>query len=235
MTYPEEIAVEARCFAALVPNLRDTLESLKLPFETAPLECMAGLSWPRLRELCFRGPYRGQEELDLLRKLLVRAAPSLSKVCLEICPPRGGGRAKLFEPGSTPDTCFQLRSLTLAYPDPEDSIFDFVGTQLVHFSLCDFPRLYYHRSSMLVALNWAAPVLSSSECLSILKRTPLSRLTSLALVYVWDDVEDELLSYVTHALPRLSQLELHRYRKTAVEIVPYVRSSVCLLTWEFIG
>ena len=63
----------------------------------------------------------------------------------------------------------------------------------------------------------------SSEVISILKRLPLSLLTSLELVYVWDEAEDELLSYVTHVFPHLSRLELHRYRKTApFEIAPYV-------------
>ncbi|KAI0826655.1 hypothetical protein BC628DRAFT_248212 [Trametes gibbosa] len=36
----------------------------------------------------------------------------------------------------------QLRSLAAAYPDPEDAIFSFVGDDLVHLSLRDWPRAY---------------------------------------------------------------------------------------------
>ncbi|KAI0826641.1 hypothetical protein BC628DRAFT_246364 [Trametes gibbosa] len=76
----------------------------------------------------------------------------------------------------------QLRSLAAAYPDPEDAIFSFVGDDLVHLSLRDWPRAYYPMRGY-VMLRFVAPILSASECLHILTRMHTPRLQSLEIVY----------------------------------------------------
>ena len=118
---------------------------------------------------------------------------------LVVVPASKGTTPPLFLPEYETASIPRAQVVELAYPDVSDAIFDVVGSQLTHLSLCDFSRLYHHRSSELVGLTWAAPVLSSSEVFSILKRLSLSRLTGLELVYVWDDAEEELLSYVMRA------------------------------------
>ena len=96
---------------------------------------------------------------------------------------------------------------------------------LLHLSLRDCPR-FYHFLKQRVPYNgyWAMPILSPSECLSILKRTQAPQLSSLELVYMVDIAgsDDELLEYVVEAYPRLSYLELHRYRRDRSEQVDYV-------------
>ena len=231
MNYPDEIGIETKCMAALVLGIRFTVESLCIPWETAPLTEMSQLSWPRLQQLSLRGIYRSREELAPLRQLIFALSSNLSNLCVEICPARElGGRLQVFGkqgpggPDTHPPSLPQLRSLVLAYPDPGDFIFDAVGTQLTHLSISDFPRFYYHRSSEPVGRTRAAPMLSSSECLSILKRLSLRNLTRLSLVYIWDEEEDNLLAYATQgdSIPQLSHLELHRHRQSRHDIVPHV-------------
>ena len=238
MEYPDEIALEKKCMAALVLGIHLTLESLCIPWETAPLTEMSQSSWPRLQQLSLRGIHRSREELAPLCQLIVALSSNLSDLCVEICPTKKlGGRLHLFEkqgsgrPDSHPLLLPQLRSLVLAYPDPGDFIFDAVGTQLTHLSISDFPRFYYHRSSDHVKGIRAAPILLSSECLTILKRMSLRHLTRLALVYIWDEAEDDLLTHITQgdSIPQLSHLELHRHRQSRYDIVPHVCTPTLIL------
>ena len=48
------------------------------------------------------------------------------------------------------------------------------------------------------------------------------------MVYKADDADEDLLRYIVRAFPRLSSLELHRYRKSEEEIVQYVRHHVAV-------
>ncbi|KAI0752655.1 hypothetical protein C8Q80DRAFT_468037 [Daedaleopsis nitida] len=119
-----------------------------------------------------------------------------------------------------------LRTLKIAYPDLQDSIIDAVsGTQLSSLSLCDYPRFYIHRTSSIIHSRWSAPILSSSECLDILRRMYLPHLRRLELVYEVDDVygsDEGLLQHVSTAFAGLSHLALHRYRRDRTQSVPYL-------------
>ena len=57
----------------------------------------------------------------------------------------------------------------------------------------------------------------------------MSDLTSLELVYLADQAgsDDDLLEYVTHTYPRLTHLELHRYRANREEVVDHVGITSC--------
>ncbi|KAI1792780.1 hypothetical protein LXA43DRAFT_315817 [Ganoderma leucocontextum] len=116
----------------------------------------------------------------------------------------------------------ELYSLAIAYPDPEDGIFSLSLPNLRHLSLRDQPRVYHRLTGNDAPAivdgpyggTWPAPLLSPEECLSILRRMDLSRLTSLELVYLasMPGADDELLTYIVDSLPQLEHLELHRYR-----------------------
>ena len=173
MGYREEVALESQCMTSLVLNLHPLLESIDIPSESAPLACMARLPWLKLRRFALRGRFVDPEAFNSLRHLLTVISPTLSSLSLEMYTGREiTSRFRLFDsqtPGSNSPQ-FQLRSLTLAYPDPDDAIFDSSGTQLAHLGLCDFPRFYYQRASELARDAWSAPILSSAECLSILRQ-----------------------------------------------------------------
>ncbi|PIL28943.1 hypothetical protein GSI_08990 [Ganoderma sinense ZZ0214-1] len=115
----------------------------------------------------------------------------------------------------------ELRSLAIAYPDPEDRLFSLSLPNLRHLSLRDQPRVYHRLTADGLPIvdgpegvTWPAPLLSPEECLSILRRMDLSLLTSFELVYMAHQPgeDDELLLYIAESLPRLEHLELHRYR-----------------------
>nr|VWP00244.1 Inosine-5'-monophosphate dehydrogenase (IMP dehydrogenase) (IMPD) (IMPDH) (EC [Ganoderma boninense] len=103
---------------------------------------------------------------------------------------------------SLPPMLSELRSLTIAFPHPDDGIFSLSMPFLTHLSVRDRPWIYhqlpygFNVSCGPLGKYWAVPLLSSEESLSVLQRMDLSCLTSLEL-----------------ALPRLEHLELHRYRE----------------------
>ncbi|KAI0634146.1 hypothetical protein C8Q77DRAFT_731658 [Trametes polyzona] len=106
----------------------------------------------------------------------------------------------------------QLRSLTLVYPHPSDRIFDVLTDNLTRLSLRDSPRRYLQRRFAYAGNTSVAPLLTASECLSILKRVVAPRLAVLEIVYEADETEDSLLRYICEAFPLLRELEVHRYR-----------------------
>lgn len=103
-----------------------------------------------------------------------------------------------------------LRSLTVAYLDPEDDIFSTDLSNLTHISLRDCPRHYYRLGEGSQWGHWASPILSPAECLSILRRMDLPRLSTLEFVYRAPNAgaDDELLDYIVNAYLDLSHIEI---------------------------
>ena len=79
-------------------------------------------------------------------------------------------------------------------------------------------------------------MLSSAECLSILKRMNMPLLRTLELVYLADTAgsDDELIEYVVDSYPHLSHLELHRYRSNREEEVEHVSRSYPLMSSQLL-
>lgn len=225
---PEELFVrEAKWLAVLVPHLASTVKHLYLPMETAPLQLMTTKSWPELRTLSIHGRYLDGAETDSL-PAFIGTLPRLEELSILAC-----RRMPLVRPpilgrvASPSNVLVGLRSLTVAYPDPNDDIFSVDTSRLHRLSLRDWPR-YYHDNSLNRALGsgWGRPILTSSECVAILKRMDMPDLSSLELVYLASAAgsDDELLTYVAHTYPRLTHLELHRYRSNREEVVDHVSS-----------
>ncbi len=221
------VAHESHCLSDLVLTMNKTLTRLSLPMESAPILKMARVPWPKLRELTVDGVYWTPEQIHSLPVLLC-ALPRLEK--LSVCISRGeadeGGRPPILGQHTTPRTVLSgMRSLTVAYPNPDDDIFVIDTSYLSHLSICDWPRHYntlaYQRR---YSPPYCYPILSSSECLTILRRMDLPELSSLELVYLADHAgaDDELLQYITGTFFELSRLELHRYRADRKEEVDYV-------------
>lgn len=213
-------ALESSFLLALVLNMSGTAESLSLPVETAPLLQMAAVEWPRLHTLSLTGQYMVPEQPRILPLLLSRA-PNLRTLSVRVAQRDGTSRPPLLK--GPLGGGFRLRSLTVAYPDPADAIFASLTHELTSLSLRDSPRYYLHQR-----YGWRrtplriAPLLSSSECLTILKRLSTPHLSTLELVYCADGTEDELLRYLSRAFPLLSELELHRYKASEGDDIPYV-------------
>ncbi|TFK79226.1 hypothetical protein K466DRAFT_442619, partial [Polyporus arcularius HHB13444] len=222
---PDQFAREAKWLAALVPNLAGTVKHLDVPMETTPLRRMAELSWPHLLTLSIRGRYLTEAQVDSLPAFLM-TLPRLQRLSVLVSrrkpishPPVLGHIA------CTSVILSGLRSLTVAYPDPDDHIFSVDTTHLSHLSLRDWPRYYHdHTYDRRLASGWARPILRSAQCLSILKRMDMPDLSSLEVVYLADVAgsDDDLLTFITDGFPRLEHLELHRYRADREEAVDYV-------------
>ena len=229
-------ARETECLSAILMKMNETAVRLALPLETAPLDAMAAKSWPRLREVEFRGTYLDAAHTLSLPPFL-QSLPHLRKISIlgfrRTGVPRAptlGRRSIASTPSNntsspTPITFENLRSLTIADPDPDDDIFSAHMPCLTHLSLRDWHRLYQKLSyDSGDVLPRQRAVLTSEECLSILKRIDCPSLTSLELVYIVESsADDELLSYISKNFPILTRLEIHRYRADRKARVPYVR------------
>ncbi|RPD61746.1 hypothetical protein L226DRAFT_394565 [Lentinus tigrinus ALCF2SS1-7] len=223
------LSSEASSLSALVPRLHETAEQLTLPMEATPVLSMSERSWSKLHSLSFHGSYVDVAQMEAF-PLFFSKVPRLRNLFMTVHQLRNtvhrrapilGHRlpGDLFQPAS-----IRLRSLTVAYPDPDDDIFSVDVTDLHQLSLRDWPRYYgnlaYEDSQ---STGSPAPILTHAECLSILRRMNMPRLTSLELVYLVDPgfADDELLSYISRAFPRLEHLQLHRYRADREEYVDY--------------
>ena len=238
---------ELRFLSALVPFLNKTATSLTLPVESCPILQMAAVQWPQLKELTLTGRFVVAAQAVSLQ-LLLRSTPALHVFCVQAARSSRVGRRPLIPPASgnilsaarhpvphgstqpqSPSLSLlpELRSLTIAFPDPQDGIFSIDTQHLTHLSLRDCPRNYHrfgYQRIHVVPKDWCFPNLSPTECLTILKRLIMPNLQSLELVYEAPTAgsDDELLTYVAEAYPRLSHLEIHRYRKARVEHVQHV-------------
>ena len=224
---------EEGCLRTILLSMRGTATSLKLPLESTPILDMGRVSWPRLRDLSLHGRFRNMAHVQSLRELL----PGLTS--LETLSIQAARTKELRRPAILPTTAPSpdhpplfpaLRSLTIAYPNPEDGIFSLDSAGLTHLSIRDCPRFYnfYAYGSGRVAPEWYTPILTPKQCLSILKRMDLAALTRLELVYMSPIVtaDNELLAHLAQAYPRLTHLEIHRYRMNRRDRVPHVRASV---------
>lgn len=219
-------ALESSYLRALVLPMSAMAESLTLPVETAPLLQMAARDWPRLRTLALTGLYTHPDQCRAIPFLLLRM-PNLRSLSIEVAQSSGMLRPHLLKVPSY--NVYHLRSLTVSYPNPDDPIFSCLGDGLTALSLCDAPRHCFHERYTPASPFSSSPILASSECLTILKRISAPSLSILELVYHADAAEDELLQYLTRTFPLLQELELHRYKASSDESVPYVSILSCPL------
>ncbi|RDX54266.1 hypothetical protein OH76DRAFT_1431059 [Lentinus brumalis] len=221
------VAREWECLAVLVMPMNQTLVHLSLSMGSAPILKMAELPWPKLRVLSIKGSYWTSEQVDSL-PVLLGTLPELEELSIRIC--RGQtdreGRPPMLGRHSRPRSVLSgMHSLTVAYPDPDDAIFLIDTSHLRHLSLCDWPR-HYNSPTLQHYCHapFAYPILSSTECLSILQRMNMPELSSLELVYLASraGADDDLLRHVASEFPKLAHLELHRYRADRDEEVNHV-------------
>ncbi|OJT02128.1 hypothetical protein TRAPUB_7423 [Trametes pubescens] len=224
-------AYEMSYLHALVLAMSDTAESLALPVETAPLSEMANKDWPRLHTLSLTGRYTHPDQCRAISLLLLRM-PNLRSLSIKVMQSEEIRRPLLLK--GLAETSFHLRSLTVAYPNPEDPIFSCIGDGLTSLSLRDSPRHYFALRYGYRYLPAIFPILSASECLAILKRVSAPRLTVLELVYQADSTEDELLQYLPKAFPLLQELELHRYKANLRDTIPYLHIAHTLMLNKYL-
>ncbi|KAI0672399.1 hypothetical protein C8Q78DRAFT_1026865 [Trametes maxima] len=222
----KKIVLEKLCLLSLVLGADRTARNLRLPIGSAPLKQMAKKDWPSMRSLVLEGEFpRGTDSQQLctgLSNVLPRMPGLWTLVVRASVPRRTSGRISILgHPSPLLPSFSDLESLTITYPDPHDAIFSLKAPRLVKLSIRDWPRHYEVRTVRHYGGRWRSPVLAASEMLFSLRRMSTPQLTSLELVYVADDADDELLRHIVTTFPCLKYLELHRYRRPEGEHVDY--------------
>ncbi|TFK82684.1 hypothetical protein K466DRAFT_289700 [Polyporus arcularius HHB13444] len=210
----EETGLDLRYIGSIVLGMHSSAKSLALPVDAIPLAAMSKLPWPNLRDLGLTGRYLNESHARSLQRLL-RLLDSPRSISVLVAQPLDCARAPVCgrRSTSTIDTS-QLQSLSIAYPDPDDTIVSKPCMSLLRLSLRDYPRYYIRNSPLHVKdmKGLATPILSSSECLRILTRMAALSLEHLELVYESDQAEEELLLHVASSYPRLHAIQIHQYR-----------------------
>ncbi|OJT05699.1 hypothetical protein TRAPUB_3480 [Trametes pubescens] len=223
-TWAQKVALERDCLSALVLGMRSTARSLVLPMMTAPLRAMAEADWPALQDLYLGGSFPNTTDRSFetyLQSMLPRMPDLRHLVAMAALPRANGSRCCLLAGDPSPSVLQNLRSLVVAYPHPSDPIFAIPFPDLTHLSLRDWPRHYNIKAQIDLGSLWTSPILSATEALSLLQRVHAPRLKTLELVYSADEADTDLLVLVAQSFPNLRHLTLHRYRRSADEIVDH--------------
>lgn len=206
-------------------QLRQSLETLIIPSENAPLENIATYEWPRLKVLSFCG--ESQRPATPLIAVFERM-PALRELVLETACASKMGR-NLFCPSGWTGRCPwpELTSLVVSYPHPDDLLYTHLPYTLRRLTLRCWPRHYVtllpHEAHYVADdMGWFSPIVSSSEMLQILSRCPPSNLEELELEFEEDEHDLELFTLIPLIFPNLVKLTVLRYRKWGNPEVPVV-------------
>ncbi|KAH9930631.1 uncharacterized protein B0H18DRAFT_930243 [Fomitopsis serialis] len=206
---------ETAALSTVLGVLCETLETLDLASEPAPLSALSQLRWPRLRKLVYRGtPWH------TLAAPLISLHPGMQdlqtfSLKLDVTP---GTIPQVLWPagyeGSFPWP--ELECLVVSFPDPRDEVYDHLPSSLRALSLRCWPHLHVQKQPSDIDPAHDRPdhraLLSSSAILSILRRCSSLDLDHLEIEYRADDKDDALLRHIVQAFPHLTSLKIHRYR-----------------------
>lgn len=184
--------------------------------EAAPLEFIQHAEWPRLCSLHLEGDIpsttRSPSWVSTLQHM-----PSLRHLTLRAFPGYPNDHQCVWPPNSPVKTLPwpHLERPTVTHPDPEDIFYSHLPPTLDNLSLEHFTLFAGQGWD---DLEWSAggllrdvPMSSASELLCIVRKCNTPRLRVLRVEYLANDREDELLSCISTASPRLEFLRLCRY------------------------
>ncbi|KAI1792126.1 hypothetical protein LXA43DRAFT_888051 [Ganoderma leucocontextum] len=228
---PRSYPAEHDVLVFVIETLHSTLEFLELPIESAPLDALSSLSWPRLRELRLSGEY---PDVGLPASLVsvVSNMPKLRVLALHFALPNGMSRPLLLPRGSSiPFACNELTDLSISFPDPHDAIYDNLPQTLRRLSLrcCPHHCLQHWDPNHSVPWRWHSPILSASELIHILRRCNTPSLDHFQVEYVADSADPDVLSTMAFAFPVLRSLEMSRFKEPGGNDVSIVRLAPCFV------
>ncbi|RDX41965.1 hypothetical protein OH76DRAFT_154099 [Lentinus brumalis] len=204
---------ELEAIAIAVCKLNASLEVLKLPSETTPLQDMSRLDWPRLGHLILHGDTPTQSPIPIIAVLC--RMPRLRILTLELTILPGMNRQCIWPPHWTiGDPLPQIEELTVTHPHPQDLLYTHLPPSVRRMSLCCSPCYALQLWRPYDYSRWKSPLPSASELLRILSGSSLPHLTHLGIDYSPDNQEDQLLQHLVDSYPHLTSLELHRMGDT---------------------
>ncbi|KAI1792109.1 hypothetical protein LXA43DRAFT_360977 [Ganoderma leucocontextum] len=218
-SFPSELAT----LDTLIRKLHTSLENLMLPVESAPIQTIASLHWPRLREFTLRGERWSDPTTPIVA--FFTSMPSLQSLALELSEPEDVGAGVIWPKGLPATLPWpNLESLRVSHPDPADEIYTHLPSSLRTLSLRSWPheciRIYDERRRHLRPSWrqgyrrrwWSYPLSTPRNLAQVLQKCELPLLRNLELEYRGGEQEPELLQLVAVQFPHLTTLEIHRFR-----------------------
>ncbi|TBU54761.1 hypothetical protein BD310DRAFT_827387 [Dichomitus squalens] len=219
-------SAEGQALSTVLSWLHNSLETLVLPSEPAPLLAMSAWEWPNLRELRLRGAQWTYPTSPCT--ILFSNMPRLRILVLELTLPHsdqlwrnkepiaGGASAQMLSPPElTASSSFpwpELQHMALSHPRVGDGLYDCLPLSVHTLTLSCCPRQFQRHWLEHSFRQYDYATLTSSEMFSVLRRSRLPNLTELELEYDADAGERDMLRYLAVAFPRLRRLTLIRYR-----------------------
>ncbi|KAA1478308.1 hypothetical protein DENSPDRAFT_663916 [Dentipellis sp. KUC8613] len=221
-----------RCYMnTVVLSLHEKLEVLHLPIAIAPLQDMATMNWPCLRELkLYSGEYISNDRAIFAR--LCARMPRLRVLDLQFLHIGPSTQTLIW----TSDLTFapsleHLQRVYIPYPDASDLFYAHLPSTLQSLRLVDRPRYYHFKGGRLSIVNhYPRPTLVTAAALvGILSRLQgtFTSLQHLELAFQADSQDIDLSCRIAAIFPSLHVLELHRYRsegETGVDIERSLKS-----------
>ncbi|TFY50343.1 hypothetical protein EVG20_g11575 [Dentipellis fragilis] len=215
----------------IVLSLHEKLEVLHLPIAIAPLQDMAAMNWPYLRELkLYSGEYISDDR-TIFARLCVRM-PRLRVLDLQFLH-IGPSTQTLIWPSDLTFTpsLEHLERVYIPYPDSSDLLYAHLPSTLQSLRLVDRPRYYHFKDGRLPIVNhYPRPTLVTAAALvCILNRLQgtFTSLKQLELAFQADGRDIDLSYHIAATFPNLHVLQLHRYRsegETEADIERSVKS-----------
>ncbi|KAL7284057.1 hypothetical protein ACG7TL_001334 [Trametes sanguinea] len=207
----------AELSSALLPRLFPMLNQLFLSLDVAPLQLIATLRWPCLREFTLQGDRRASLDPHLVSIALAAGMPELRSFLILRARRKTRRRLILWPADWTGGIPFpKLECLEVSYPNPKDDLYSHLPDTLRRLSLRCWPRHYMHQQrcdrNAMNRLRWQSPVLTASEMLSILQRCRSVPLEQLEIEYQVDENDEVLLRSLAELFPALRTLTVYRYR-----------------------
>ncbi|KAI0750229.1 hypothetical protein C8Q80DRAFT_1166757 [Daedaleopsis nitida] len=227
------IPSEARLLEHILQSYHSALQTIWLPTEPAPLSTLSSLDWPRLRELRLYGE-RGEMPDTPIVSLLANLT-NLQVLTLNLTDAHGVEGRPIWPRSIRMSFPWpNLRRLSLSHPSAEDTIYSCLPETVQSLAL----RAWQHQCSRRfnsirfregADLRAALPLPSPHTLLRVLSDVK-SDLEELEIEYRADgtETEQDLLTVIVSRFPRLSSLEIHRYRWVDDTHVP-VQEIACAL------
>lgn len=228
---PDYIPAHLSCLERLFSTLHAQLECLTLYGEALRSSLIGAHHWPCLREFAVIGR---SPVVDVPWSHVLQCMPHVRSFTLLTdafnIPAIISGRPAELSPSVD---LADLRCLSMSFPRADDAIFSHLSTNLAELALRDSPR--YYRVRWKYAEEGSEPILSCADIIRILDAFSARGLRALELVYLEDDLEDEMLACISRSCPQLAVLELHRYRKHPFSYFDWYRTCICSVPVESIA
>lgn len=231
--HPRRFLGDVQVLACLASQqqFRQSIETLIIPSEVAPLAEFAASDWPRLRVLSIRG--ENPSGVPHLVEVFGRM-PALQQLHLNLACTAASGRTKICPSDwRGPSPWPNLKCLVVSYPHPDDRLYSHLPARLEHLALRCWPRRFvYHISqerTRSTKLGWHPYILTASGMLRILSRCASPDLTELELEFEEDPHDIVLFQRIPRLFPGLVTLTIFRYRTPGIAYIPVVRASALRL------